>query len=113
MVEPLSVWPQRDGKVGVSGDGCNGDGGGDSLCSGEGLGSGQGLGELSAWHAAHAAHSGLPASRMSSHTPAGQTSSQGLGEGLGSGEGEDGREMGHCAQPASWSFIELYSAPAG
>ena len=80
---------------------------------GEGLGSGQGLGELSAWHAAHAAHSGLPASRMSSHTPAGQTSSQGLGEGLGSGEGEDDREMGHCAQPASWSFTELYSAPAG
>ena len=108
MVEPVSVWPQRDGKVGVSGDGCNGDGGGDSLCSGEGLSSGQGLGELSAWHAAHAAHSGLPASRMSSHTPAGQTSSQGLGEGLGSGQGLGEFSEWHAAHAAHCGEGDVY-----
>ena len=65
-----------------------------------GLGSGQGLGEFSAWHAAHSAHSGLPASRMSSHRPAGQTSSQGLGEGLGSGEGLGEFSAWHAAHAA-------------
>ena len=80
---------------------------GGGLCSGEGLGSGQGLGEFSAWHAAHSAHSGLPASRRSSHTPAGQTSSQGLGEGLGEGLGS-GEGLDQTSSPSSPNHVKGY-----